>query len=346
MSSRPAGDVMALLGMRTVGAAALVGVFVLTFGWISWATAAPGGHAANVAAWLLVSAAALVLIRAPGDPLGIRPACVVAAAGPVAGALVFQTLPGEPTAGLQLWPSTAAAALAAYLCVRGRIALAWASTLVVLAVCAGWSTLVGLGPGFGIQASLIDLAPVLMGTFFAYTIRPTARRIYAMRQAGTAAAAEEAAQRAVLAERNRQRGRLDARARPLLEWLAGPEPIEEHRSVCGLVEAGLRDSLRAPVLDEPGILDAAWRARARGVQVVLLDDHGLDDVPPHVRRRVIDAVAPMLDLARTGTVTVRVLPPGRPLLATVVHRDDSGVTRAEYDRTGTRIEGAPTPTSP
>lgn len=337
MSGDRVGDVRELMGLRTVAAAVIVGVFIVTFAVVGYATSPPGGLGAFALAWLLVSVAAVVLVRAPGDPLPPPWTFFIAVAGPVATLLVFAVLP-EVDSLLVTWPLSACTALATYLCVRGRTWSAWISLVSAIAVCAAWAHVTGPGLGYGLSISLINLAPLIMATFFALTIRPAARDIFVLRRAGTAAAAAEAAHTAALDERDRQLVRLDDQVRPLLERLADPAPLNDReRESCALAEARLRDSLRAPVLDAPEVVDAAWQARARGVEVLLLDDHGLDGAPEPVRERVMQAMIPALSQAREGAVTIRILPPGRRVLATVLQADGDRITRAEYDPEGELI---------
>lgn len=332
------GDVRELLGLRTVAASVIVGVFVVTFAVVGYATAPDGHPWTFVPAWLIVSAAAVALVRAPGDPLPWWWTLFIVVAGPVATVLVFAVLPDFEESLLAAWPLSATTALATYLCVRGRTWPAWLSLLSAIAVCVLWAQVRGLGVGYGLSASLINLAPLIMSTFFAFTIRPAARDIFMLRRAGTSAVAAEAAHTAALDERDRHLVRLDAQARPLLERLADATPLTDaERRECALVEARLRDSLRAPVLDAPGVVEAAWEARARGVEVLLLDDHGLDGAPEPVRERVVQAMIPALSAAREGTITIRILPPGRRALATVLRAAGDTVTRAEYNPEGELI---------
>src|SRR5690606_5010959 len=121
---------------------------------------------------------------------------------------------------------------------------------------------------YGLSVTLINIAPLLMATFFGLTIRPAARDIFLLREEGTERAAAEAAHRAVLDERDRQLVGLDSLVRPLLERLADPRALTDaERRACGLLEAQLRDSLRARSLAVPMVTAAARAARGRGVDV-------------------------------------------------------------------------------
>ncbi|GAA4743818.1 hypothetical protein [Gordonia alkaliphila] len=329
------GDIRELMGLRTPAAAVMVAFFIATFSLVGLITAPQGRLWPQAVALTLIGVAALGLIRAPSDPLSVPWTAFVALAGPVAGAIVYPQLDVDDLISLQLWPPTAATGLAAYLCVRGRVWSAWASLAATVGLFVVWAEVAGKGVGFALGVTLVNFAPLVMATFFARTIRPAARDIFLLRQASTAEVANQAALRAVREERDRQLLRLDARVRPLLERLAMPQEITPADQLeCGLVEAGLRDSLRARALDTPEVLDAAWRARERGVEVVLLDDYGLTGAPTQVRARILENVIPALQDAAQGTVTIRILPPGRQVLATILHADGDHIVRAEYDQKG------------
>ncbi|MFT3660676.1 MAG: hypothetical protein QM809_04585 [Gordonia sp. (in: high G+C Gram-positive bacteria)] len=329
------GDVRELLGMRTRAAYFLVGAFIVTFAVVVVFTVPRNGIAiaAEIAAWAIMSTAVVVFIRVPGDPLPLRATAFLVLAGPVAMALVLSVLPVPMERLLQVWPISAAAVVNAYMCVRGRTGLAWLSMTGSIGAIACWAALTGQGIVYGIASSIINYAPMIMATFFAYTIRPAAREIFEMRHRATEAAAAAAAQSAILEERDRQMVRLDERARPLLERAADGEPLTpDERRACALAEARLRDALRAPALDAPEVVSAVWRARSRGVRVVLLDDHGLDGVSAEVRERIHAAVIAALSEVESGTLTVRVLPPGRDVAVTIVLADRP--VRVEFDVEG------------
>ena len=114
-----------------------------------------------------------------------------------------------------------------------------------------------------------------------------------------------------------------------------------------LTEQLLRDVLRSPRLNNEALHQAVWDARARGIQVRLLDDRnhkpiGADGPDVRVIPLVDDdsAVATLMptfletiDNAEEGAVTIRLLPPGRRAFASI--SDDNGVQR--FDEAGERI---------
>lgn len=219
-----------------------------------------------------------------------------------------------------------------FMCARGRTVAAWVG---MLAVCVVWAARSGQGAGYGIAISLINLALLVMASFFTWTIRPAARRIFALHRETTLRVAVAAADTAALAERDRRLRQPDEIARPLLARIArGYAVSADDRIACQLLEAHLRDTLRALALDTPALAQPVREARARGVEVVLLDDRGMDDADEAVRTRVHGQVARLVAAAEDGTLTVRVLPPGQFVLATILDSGAAASTRIELGHDG------------
>jgi hypothetical protein len=84
-----------------------------------------------------------------------------------------------------------------------------------------------------------------------------------------------------------------------------------------LAEASLRDEIRGRNLINPRVRDAVRLARLRGVEVLLLDEGGLDDCEHELRERLLGDVANAIDGISAGKVTVR-SPQGEPWMLTVV----------------------------
>lgn len=290
---------------------------------------------------LVVTLGAAALIRIPGDPLPTAPTLALTATGPVALGLVLAVLPIPMANPLQLWPLASVTAIYAFLGVRGRPWFAWLGMVSTIATCALWAEVTGQGAAYGLGISVINAAPLLMSTFFVYTLRPAARDIFALREQTTRRAAAEAADSAVLEERDRQLSRLDDKARPLLERIAAGHPLSaDERLACRLLEAHLRDSVRAPALSDRSVITAASGARARRVEVTLLDDGAMNAAPVQAREQFLDRVAEVLARADEGAVTVRVLPPGRAAMATVLCSDALGVRRTEFGHDGHPVRAA------
>ncbi|CCQ14078.1 Hypothetical membrane protein [Rhodococcus sp. AW25M09] len=331
-------DVRAFLGMNTASAYGVAATFFGTYTLMNF-TASGGVHSvwAVQVAVLLVSCAAFALVAVPGDPLGAGWATAIGAAAPVSTAVVLSQLSVPVANGLQTWPLSAAVALCGFVSVRGRTAHGWAAMVAVVAVCAFWADATDQGAVAGVAMSAISFAPLAMATFFALTFRSTAAAVFELRAQSRRRAAEEAATSAGLDERDRQLARLDFLARPLLEKIAsGAELDTAEREACGLLEASLRDRLRAAGLMTDEVAAAARSARVRGVQVVLLDDGGLAVVHPTISGRVSAAVSAALRNAEGGVVTARILPPGRAKIASILVSDESEDVRIELDADGSK----------
>ncbi|KZF08801.1 hypothetical protein A2J04_00545 [Rhodococcus sp. EPR-279] len=329
-------DVRAFLGMNTASAYGVAATFFATYSLMNF-TASEGVQSVWVvqAAVLLVAFAAFALAAVPGDPLAAGWATAISASAPVATAVVLSQLSVPVANGLQTWPLSAAVALCGFVSVRGRTVLAWMAMAAVFAVCTVWSAATGQGPMAGVAMSVISFAPLVMATFFALSFRSTAAAVFELRAQSRRRAAEDAATSAGLDERDRQLEQLDHLARPLLEKIASGSDLDAaERQACGLLEAALRDRLRAPGLMTDEVAAQARAARARGVQVVLLDDGGLAVVHPTVSTRVSTAVSDALRGSTSGVVTARILPPGRARIVSILVSDSSADVRIELDAEG------------
>lgn len=341
-------DVRGLIGMTSPAATAIVIFYVATMALLAVVSQVGVSTFWPVAlALLVVTVGAVAIVRVPGDPMPFGWTMALTASGPAACVLVLAVLPVPVTSPLQTWPLGAVTAIYAFMGVRGRTGCAWVGMAATIGTCVVWASATGQGAAHGLGMSLINVAPLAMSTFFAFTLRPAAKDIFALREKTTRIAAAEAADSAVLEERDRQLRRLDEQARPLLERIAsGTELTEDERLACRLLEAHLRDCVRAPALTDPAVIVAARDARARGVEVTLLDDRAMDGAPEEARRRFLDGVAAELSRAASGSVTVRVLPPGRAAMATVLCSDDGGVRRTEFGPDGLAIVPRRSPPAP
>lgn len=324
-------DVRDLLGMRTRTAYFIVLLFSAACLISAVATAPPGANFIPLAMAVLINVtSSLVLLTAPGDPLPLRYSYPLTLSGPAALWLVFAVIPIPTTNPLQTWPLGASVAIYTFMCVRGRTLLAWVGLASLIGSSVLWAVVRGQGAAYGLSFSLINAAPLLMSTFFAFTIRPLARSIFELRRQSTMRIAAEAAASAVLEERDAQLERLDELARPLLErTAAGPDLEPDEELACILLEADLRDSLRARGLLDSRLQESVRAARIRGVTVVLLDDRSDAALASEIRTVMITSAVEHIDRIESGTATVRLLPAGRAVLATILV-DAEQTYRVEY----------------
>jgi len=299
-------------GVRSVGviaALATVGLAVLSASATS--PMAPGLVAA--AFFLAVSIALLVppetQLPIPATVLGaVTPTLLVLTAAPAARGTLHST-----------WYLGAGAFLLMLLALRHRVLTAWVGM-----VAAGVTAIAIPLSSQRIAAGTLELvlrqaALLAVVTIFALSIRGGQRRLERLDRMGLRAARRAAALQATSRERGERLGWAQLIATPLLREIAeGAELTPERRLEAELVEAELRDGLRARRLAVHPVTTAAREARARGVEVVLLDDRGEIDPDPVEVEEIRARVAAELDAARSGRVVARLLPVGRDEVATIV----------------------------
>ncbi|MFD3702154.1 hypothetical protein ACFWUP_03305 [Nocardia sp. NPDC058658] len=343
MSTTGSRDIRALLGMDTRAAWFLAGFFLLAESLLastSWNYMDKRWPV--VVSLVIVGAVTIGLLRVRADPIPVLTTSAMAASIPFTTFLTLTNMSLPQATSAQLWTFGSGTVTATFLCVRGRTLAAWCGMLAAIATTAVWAARTGQGAWHGVSISIINLGPLLMATFFAYTLRPAAHAIFQLRAESTKQAGAEAAAAALFAERLAQADRLDRMVRPLLETLAGPAAVtSDVAEECGLVEAYLRDTLRAPVLATGAVIAAAREARRRGVEVILVDDHGLDNADTLVHDRILAAVTTALAGFDSGSVHIRVLPPHRPVLVTIVANNPrAGIHRTEFGPFGHPVVGS------
>ncbi|MBU3062581.1 ATP-binding protein [Nocardia sp. NEAU-G5] len=321
-----------LLGMRTRAAWVTVAFFLAAYAASLAATPVLFSQPWPMLACLVLTAAAGgALLAVPGDPppLGASLA-ILTAGGPAQYAIVCAVASMSDNTTVQEWSLGCATAVCVFMCMRGRVVLAWLTMVVLLAE---FAVRMGLptDASHGFAVPFLYLAPLLAATFFARIIGPVASTTLDLREETLHRIAAQAADAAAVAERDRQLHRLGRLTRPLLELLASFEPVDGVRDVCALQEAELRDALRAPQLAHPPVVIAARAARRRGVEVVLYDEHGLDDLDAAVGDRAREQAVAEIQRARDGSVIVRIQRPGRRPLLTIVADGSAGTRRIELD---------------
>lgn len=328
-------DVRTLLGMRTPAAWAIFSLNALaSLLWITTNLAGLQPKWPVFVAFVIVASAGSLLLLVAGEPLPAWVTWILVLCGPVA---VVVTVPFIPTADLnphQVWMMGALTGIFTFMCVRGRTLAAWCGLILTSAAVLAWAASTEVGVGTGVALTFVNLAPLAMATFFGYIIRPAVGSIFALKERETARAAAEATATAILGERDRRIAQLDLLARPLLEAIAEGELTTGQRHECALLEAHLRDILRAPELATEPVVGAARRARERGIEVILLGEGALAHVSESVCCAIRSRVAEELDHAVSGTVTARIVPPGRGVLGTVVASSECSYRRVELDHAG------------
>lgn len=271
----------------------------------------------------LVAGAALLLHR-DADPMPRHRAWLLSSFAVVTGLCNIAAASGfVPLVNSAIWAWSSVNVLLAFLCVRGKYAEAWITQAALCAIYFWWyATLtVPFTDLFWFQV-LWNLMLLAVCTLFARSLRRQVTKVNAIRARSVVLAAERGRSQALLRERDEVLRYLNAAARPLLNRLAqNPDTDADIRLQSLRLEARLRDRIRARALASDAVLDAAEAARARGVDITLLDDGALEAADSVVRSHILTTVEGHLHSAASGHVTVRVMPPGRDSICTIVHND-------------------------
>lgn len=328
--SAASSDIARILGLRSaagtvVGCAAWFAFLILGMG--SGGVTDPVfyviGFAALGAGWALI-------LRSSGDPMRTDHAILAGLTGSIASGLAVFAADDVDRATL-LALGAAPAVTFALMAVRGRSGIAWVTALLSTVTVTAVSIVMDADLAVTVQTLVPGTLGVLaIATFFAKLVRPRAQQIGALRRMGERNSEAEQ----VRLMRDDRVTRLHAQVRPLLEYIAsGAALTDEQVETCLLVEAGLRDRIRAPGLDAPEVTEAAWDARARGVRVVLLDDRenrgrcGESVLLAKVR----DAAVGALVGAQPGSrVTVRLMPERRDVFGTISVAEGGHARRIDF----------------
>lgn len=251
------------------------------------------------------------------EPLRRSTAIAVAVAWPIVAAHISWQL--EVAGGHSQWYFGAGTVTMFFIGLRGRLGIAWLGFAALSAVIVAWGATTEFGVVTGLLLVGKQLPILIVGTLFTIGLRRSTATIERLTEKASTRAIVEAAELASTAERNARLQELDALATPLLARLVdGSTLTDDDRLQFAVVEAELRDGLRARSLAVPSLAAAARAARLRGVEVVLLDDRYPADVSEETVGEVAAAIVETLAEASRGRVVARLLPEGRAEVATIM----------------------------
>lgn len=223
-----------------------------------------------------------------------------------------------------VWPGWAAwnlgiTALAMIpLSLRGRIAAGWVGIGAMVAITVTWHTVAGGSPGMGIALVQMHVAVNFLVAIFALGIRSAARRIDLLGATERARVARLAAAESGSGERRAELRRIHAEAGETLARIAAGDVRAAERPELLVLEATLRDRIRARRLDTGRLRAAVREARQRGLEVSLLDDaRGM--IPESVLASSLEGAAERLAAMSEGNVTIRLA--GEPLRMSLASSD-------------------------
>jgi hypothetical protein len=187
--------------------------------------------------------------------------------------------------------------------VRGRRAFAWVGLLVLVVEIAIWGGVASLATtGLpGVLSLIVTGHAVSLGVGRAVKSAQELNRKAALTAVETASLEAAARVRSTLVEKTLRR------ALPSLNLIAalGGELNEKQRSEALLLEAGLRDEIRGEALLSDVMRSAIKSAREQGVEVLVLDEGGLEGLSDSERDRILDEAAQSIVGIKEGRLTIR-----------------------------------------
>ncbi|RKS89986.1 hypothetical protein DEU37_1301 [Microbacterium sp. AG790] len=177
-----------------------------------------------------------------------------------------------------LWPVMALSFLLVPLALRGRSGTALAGAALVVGVVIAGGAAQGVALGQILQLITRPALVVGVAVVMLHVIARMQRGIGVLHHEAVAAAERQSWSMSARAELRTRADDLAASVVPLLDRIAeGSPPSPDERRAYAAQEGRLRDDLRAGTLAREPLRSAVAAARARGVDVVLLDDSGTAD---------------------------------------------------------------------
>lgn len=240
---------------------------------------------------------------------------------------VIITLTDNTELGVGLWRVDIGIYLIALLIVRGNPAVAGSVGALAVIVILLWSIAHDLSANDRINLLIQPVLALLVGALWLSISHWVGRISRALRNNTATAQMQAQATEEANVTRDRVLDQIRSGVEPLLTRIAQRTEItDSDRLEASILEAEIRDRLRSPDIATPSVERAAREARLRGVDVVILGlPESLEQSPDSASSVKIASV---LRGIRSGRVTIRRLPVGREMYATiVVHPNDNAASQ-------------------
>ncbi|ALV42404.1 hypothetical protein AU252_15635 [Pseudarthrobacter sulfonivorans] len=232
--------------------------------------------------------------------------------------LITSVLPTDRWPGYASWHLAATYTVLVAINIRGQVLLSWIGVLLSVVLNTLWASQTTMGFVGGLMLNIATVGWVTVSTGIGHLLRTNDRKVGQYRADAEAAADWFAAEQALHVARTNWLEHVRTVAGPALGQIADAnhDITEIHRIEFQLAEAQFRDEIRGRVLATAEVVEAARRARQRGVTVQLLDDRR-QNLTPRTLAAVSERVVSILNQARTGTVTARARPQGGDQAVTI-----------------------------
>lgn len=271
--------------------------------------------------WMLAFSIAIYL-TAVGLAVGLKPglqmgpaAGAIAATGGVATSIVANLGITEGQTGTYAsWYVGGMGVLLGIVAIRGQARLSWLAALLVTFTVIQEAGFGAIGPS-GLVGMVVLIAA---GQATARSLARADREVQQLQETEIQSQAAIVSAEAAGVERRERLQNVLTKALPALSYITSTKGrlTEEQKEKLLRLEASLRDDIRGRNLINEDVRAAAQAARERGVEVLLLDEGGLDEVDSSMRKLVLDKVVVALGSVSSGKVVVR-SPKGENWLVTV-----------------------------
>jgi hypothetical protein len=328
------GDTARFLGLTGPGGWLVAGLFLVTQLTLAFTSDPRTALTLPDLGALAILIVITVIVMFPGRyPLPHVWSIVIVAGVAAIVALVNSVLPVAGWPGYEAWQFGAVTMVLLALGLRGRNAWAWIGMLLTTAITVDWTLSTGQGLLTGINLIDRNAGTLLIGTVFSVGIRRSIRWITALHLAEHRAAANEAFARSRLQQRREAMESLNAIAVPALSSIADDRiPSEALRAEFLVIEAGLRDAVRAPGLAREPLTSTVRLARMRGQEVVLLDDGESAESPSPRRDALVEAASARLSRTSAQHVTIRLFAQSDVDVALTVVEDANSPVLIDHQR--------------
>lgn len=214
------------------------------------------------------------------------------------------------------WYPAAVGTLMVITSTRKRQILAWSGVGFLVVHTAFWAGVPALAT-LGVVGSLVWVG---VSHVISHSLTKIAKDARQYGIAEREAAEWQAAQEARLFERQFRLRQTNRMALPLLRQIVASngDLTAAQRQECVYLEAAIRDEIRGRTLLNDRVRAQVMHARRRGSIVTLLDEGGIDELPPEDLERVLNSLAEALKNSRTDRVVARTAPEGSSVAVTVV----------------------------
>jgi hypothetical protein len=225
--------------------------------------------------------------------------------------------PHDPKLGYATWYVGAVGSLLTIVAVRRHAGIAWLG-LALLAL----QTVVWAGDPVGLLTLGVpgDLIWIAIADMFTRAMERAAGEVRSYAAAERETVEWQAAQDAHHYERQVRLGQTARTALPMLTRIVRDrgELDAAARQECRVLEQSIRDEIRGRRLLNDAVREQVLAHRRRGAMVQVLDDGGVDDVPPELLDPVLERVAAELEGLTSDRIVLRTAPKGSAKAVTVV----------------------------